>query len=90
MKEFETMIDKASAVIRSIAQKNHCSEDEVRKEMEAAIQAGYENPEPEIRAMWATSPFANRQPTPEEFLIFCTAMLADYEDSQINGRDAER
>ena len=90
MEEYEMMMEKASAVIRSIAQKNHCSKDEVRKEMETAIQAGYENPDPEIRAMWATSPFANRQPTPEEFLIFCTAMLADCEDSQINGRDAER
>ena len=89
MKEFDVLLGKASAVIGSIAQRNRCSEEEVRKEMDAAIQAGYEDSDPEVRAMWDSSPFANRKPTPEEFLIFCTAMMADYEESQINGGDAE-
>ena len=53
------------------------AEAEVRAEMEIAMMAGYNNPDPAVQAEWAKAPFENRVPTVEEFLSWCVERVSD-------------
>ena len=70
-----TELKKAEAAIRAIATKHGITEDEVRKEMTIAIESGYNNPDPAVRAYWQNTPFHSRKPSPEEFLVWCAAQM---------------
>ena len=67
----KTELKKAKESIRVIAQKNGMTEQQVRDEMELAIDLGYNNPDPSVQNYWRSTPFANRKPSPEEFMIWC-------------------
>lgn len=45
MKDFKT-------VIKAVAQKNGVSTDTVLREMQEAIDSGFNNPDPEVQAKW--------------------------------------
>ena len=53
-----------SPLIKEVARRNGVSEDEVRTEIEEAIQYGMNSKEPEAMAFW--SQFNGRTPTVEE------------------------
>ena len=67
---------KARRAIREIARSQRVSEAEIRAEMEIAMMAGYNNPDPAVQAEWAKAPFENRVPTVEEFLTRVTSRIA--------------
>ena len=69
----KTELKKAREAIRMIAQRNSITEQQVREEMELAIDSGYNNPDPSAQKYWKSTPFANRKPSPEEFMIWCAA-----------------
>ena len=55
-------------VIAQVAKQHGTTPDEVRKEMAFAIQEGFNNPDPEVQAMWKRFFPDGKQPTPEQFI----------------------
>jgi len=56
-------------IIRHIAKQEGISEQEVLDEMQKAIDAGYNDPDPAVRAYWASLPFKGK-PTPQELIVY--------------------
>ena len=73
----EIELFRAKKAIRDIARQNEVSEDKIREEMGAAIESGFTNSDPAIRAMWKSSPFAEAMPSPEEFILWCFKQIDD-------------
>jgi len=71
----ELELRKAKRAISVIAQQNGVSESQVRADMEEAILAAYNNPNPGPRAEWAKAPFAERVPTVEEFIMWMSSRV---------------
>lgn len=65
-------------IIKRIAKENHTTPEEVEYEMQKAIDAAYDNPDPQVKAMQQKIPCKGERPTPEEF-IFALAALAKEE-----------
>ena len=57
-------------IFERIAIDNHTTVSEVRREMEIAIRAGFENPDPKVQAQWAKVPRKGEIPTPEELITY--------------------
>ena len=68
------MKQNINKVIRDIAKQEGVSEQEVIDEMQRAIDAGYSDPDPEVRAQWAAMPFRSK-PTPQELIPYLIGML---------------
>ena len=47
---------KFDQILQRIANENHTTVREVRREMELAMQAGQANPDPAVQAMWNSIP----------------------------------
>ncbi len=59
-------------VITKIAKEHNTTANEVKKEIELAIQMGFNNPDPEVQAMWKRLFPYGKQPTPEKFIEVLT------------------
>lgn len=59
-------------VIRIIAEQEGISEQEALDEIRKAIDEGYDNESPSVRAYWASMPFKTK-PTPQELIAFLAA-----------------
>lgn len=59
------------SIIRKIAKKHGVSVEEVRRDMQAAINAAYVNP----GAAALSVPKKGDVPTPEEFINYCTRVV---------------
>lgn len=46
------------------------SSKEVEKEIQSAIDSGFDNPDVAIRAEWAKVPFKGERPTPQEVIEY--------------------
>ena len=68
MKDFKT-------VIKAVAQKNGVSTDTVLREMQEAIDSGFNNPDPEIQAKWKEIPYKGARPTPEDVIMYYATLL---------------
>jgi len=66
---------KAANIIKKIARQNHVSEAQVRADMQEAMNAGKNNPDPAMRARWSTFDYAGTEPTLEEFILWIAAMV---------------
>lgn len=63
------------AILAQIARDHHTTPQQVYREMQAAIDAACESPDPEARARLRRIPCAGRRPTPEEFVLQITLAL---------------
>lgn len=54
------------------SKKHHTTVSEIYQEMEAAIQAGFNNPDPKVQAQWNKIPRKGDIPTPEELIVYVT------------------
>lgn len=70
--------NKIKKAIKTIADKENISENEVRREMKAAIAEGLNSGDPAVREMWRNVPCRGETPEPEELI----AWLAE----QVRGR----
>lgn len=61
-----------SEAIKRTAQQYGVSVEEVRRDIQEAIDIAMSNPDPKIRAFWAKFPFKGKKPAPEEFIAFMT------------------
>lgn len=55
-------------VLNTIAHKNNTTPQNVLKDMQIAINAGYNNPDPNVQSKWSTIPHKGECPTPEEVI----------------------
>lgn len=63
------------SILRKIAKENGVSVDEIRREMQAAIEAAYVNPNKAALSM----PRKREVPTPEEFITHCVGIIKNKE-----------
>lgn len=66
------MKQNMDSIIKRIAKQEGVSEQTVLDEMQKAIDAGYNNPDPEVQAHWAAMPFKSK-PTPQELIFYLAA-----------------
>ncbi|MDR1409600.1 MAG: sporulation initiation factor Spo0A [Oscillospiraceae bacterium] len=57
-------------IFERIAAEHSTTVEEVRREIEAAIQAGFNNPDPKVQAQWAKIPRKGDIPTPDELITY--------------------
>lgn len=63
-------MDKIKRSLASVAKQNGVSVDEVKREIQKAIELGMTNPDPHVQAIWNSIPRAGEHPTPEEVISF--------------------
>lgn len=71
----ELEIYRAKKIIRELAKANGVSENDIRSEMEQAIDIGFNNTDPSAEAIWKDSPFDGTKPSPEAFILWCAAQI---------------
>ena len=62
-------------ILERIALENHTTPDAVCREIQNAIDAGFENPDPHVRAFWKQLDYKGDRPTPEEVVLGIGHML---------------
>ncbi|MCD8050767.1 MAG: hypothetical protein LUE89_03710 [Clostridiales bacterium] len=66
-----------NTIIKIIAQKNGVREDEVLREMQAAIEAALKSEEPTAQAHWRSLPKRGDIPTPEEVVAYLVQQVIE-------------
>ncbi len=62
-------------VLLKIARDSGVTPEEVYREMQAAIDIGFGNPDPAVQAAWQTIPYHDTRPTPEEVILYLAKEL---------------
>ena len=73
----QEQLNQAKQIIRQMAAARGISEDAIRIEMSAAIDAALAETDPQVRDTWAHSPFAHTRPTVEEFILFAAQEVGE-------------
>lgn len=68
MKDFKT-------ILQAVARKNGVSTETVLKEMQEAIDIGFNDPDPEVQAKWREIPRKGDKPTPEDVIMYYATLL---------------
>ena len=68
-------LKRAAGIIRQIARDNHVTEEEVRRDMKEAMDAGRRNPDPAVQAKWAGFEYSGDEPTLEEFILWMAGQV---------------
>ena len=68
--------------LQELARRKRTTLDSVLREINEAIAEMRANPDPQVRAKWAESPFADRAPSPEEFIAWCAKLVREGEKGQ--------
>lgn len=63
-------------ILEKIAKDNHTTPEEVYREMQIAIDAAFDNPDPQVRKNWEQIHYAGDRPTPEDVIFGIGMMLA--------------
>lgn len=63
-------------IIQKIAEENGVPPVEVRQDMLAAIRDGFNNPDPQVHAVWSSIPCEGEMPTIEELLSWAAKRSA--------------
>ncbi len=66
---------KANKALEVIALKHGVSVEEIRKEIQFAIDEGMKNSNPQIQAYWNSIPCRGNKPTPEEVIVHITKSI---------------
>lgn len=61
---------KISKIIQMIGKQEGISAKEVEKEIQIAIDSGFDNPDAKIRAAWEKVPFKGERPTTQEVVEY--------------------
>ncbi len=57
-------------IFERIAAEHNTTVEEVRREIVAAVQAGFNNPDPKVQVQWAQIPRKGDIPTPDELIRY--------------------
>lgn len=63
-------------IFEKVAKKFHTTSEEVYAEMQRAIDAGFDNPDPKVQAEWRKVRVKGDRPTPEEVINYAVGALA--------------
>lgn len=69
-------------LLKNMAQKEGTSVEEIRKEMQKAIDAGFDNPDPAVRAKWTEMWGEGKKPTVDEFIRKMYKVGAELSDDE--------
>ena len=69
-------LKRAAGLIRQIARDNRVTEEEVRRDMKEAMDAGRNNPDPAVQAKWAGFEYSKDAPTLEKFIMLMTLRIS--------------
>jgi hypothetical protein len=72
-------LKRAAGIIRQIARENHVTEEEVRRDMKEAMDAGRQNTDPVVQAKWADFEYAGEEPMLEEFILWMAEKIKESE-----------
>ncbi len=72
----EKELKAAADIIKQIAREHHVSEEQVRLDLQEAMNVGRNNPDPAVQALWATFRYAGAEPTVEEFILWTAAIAS--------------
>ena len=61
---------KLKRILEQVAQREHTTVAQVRKEILAAMEEGQKNPDPAVQAAWAAIPRRGQKLTLEEFVVY--------------------
>ena len=67
-------LKRAGDIIKQIARENHVSEDQVRADMQEAMESARRNPDPLAQARWRDFRYSGADPTLEEFILWVASM----------------
>ena len=67
-------------ILTKIANKNHVPVEQIKKEIEEAMNSGRNNPDPAVQALWAEFRYAGPEPTVEEFILWVTALAKERQE----------
>ena len=70
-------LKRAAAHIRRLARENGLSEEDMRAEMKAAMDAGRNNPDPDVQAKWAGFKYSGPEPTVDEFVLWVSSLVKE-------------
>ncbi len=73
----EQELKTAAGIIKKVASEHYMTEAQVRSDLEEAMNTGRNNPDPVVRARWATFHYAGAEPTLEEFILWIAAMTKE-------------
>ena len=62
-------------IYEKIAEKYNTTPEEVRREMQIAIDAGFDNPDPAVQEEWKKMTLKGERPTPEEVINYAVKKL---------------
>lgn len=68
---------KADRILKKIAAQNGVTVSEVRREIELALKAGMDNPDPAVREKWNSISTDGQLPSPEEALSYLEDQLPE-------------
>lgn len=68
------MTKEFKELLEAVAKQHNTTVEEVYKEMQIAIDAGFDNPDPEVQKMWKQIPFKGDRPTPEDVIPYVATM----------------
>ena len=66
---------REKTIYEKIAEKYNTTPEEVRREMQIAIDAGFDNPDPDVQEEWKKTTLKGNRPTPEEVINFAVKQL---------------
>ncbi len=64
-----------NTIFEKVAEKIHTTTEEVYAEIQRAIDAGYDNPDPKVQAEWRKVKIKGNRPTPEEVINYAVSTL---------------
>ena len=62
-------------IFEKVAEKFHTTPEEVYAEIQRAIDAGFDSPDPEVQAEWRKDKIKGNRPTPEEVINYAVSTL---------------
>ena len=62
-------------IYEKIAEKYNTTPEEVRREMQIAIDTGFDNPDPAVQEEWKKMTLKGERPTPEEVINYAVKKL---------------
>ena len=66
---------REKTIYEKIAKKYNTTPEEVRREMQIAIDAGFDNPDPDVQEEWKKMTLKGARPTPEEVINYAVKQL---------------
>ncbi len=66
---------REKTIYEKIAEKYNTTPEEVRREMQIAIDAGFDNPDPAVQEEWKKMTLKGERPTPEEVINYAVKKL---------------